>query len=148
MKIDHRLCSNKGICSYIQPNGSEWEGSWLVSTSQKLQWAVNKCIGCCGNSLEENLLWCFFKTDSFQNLPVMLLIYYFHFIWSISQLWLLVCGWVLLRIKSAKCFYLNFIFLWNILDNANRTWSVLVTTKEILVCNEIWDTHHWNFGSR
>lgn len=24
----------------------------------------------------------------------------------------LVCGWVLLRIKSAKCFYLNFIFLW------------------------------------
>lgn len=94
-------------------NGSGQEGPCSISAPQKSQWANNRCIW---------MLWLlpgrksavkiFQNSDPFPEFSS-------HVIDSLFSLHskhylsvTLVCGWVLLRIKSAKGCYLNFIFIW------------------------------------
>lgn len=94
-------------------NESGQEGPCSISAPQKLQWANNKCIWmlrlCPGRKSAVKI---FQNSDPFPEFSSHVIDSLFslhskHYL-SVTS----VCGWVLLRIKSAKGFYLNFIFLW------------------------------------
>ena len=129
-------------------NGNGQEGPCSISAPQKSQWANNKCIWMLrllpGRKSAVKI---FQNSDPFPEfsshvIDSLFSVHLKHYL-SVTS----VCGWVLLRIKSAKGFYLNFIFL-DVFDRTNRTRSVFATGKHRLICSKIWYIHHWNFVSR